>query len=154
MTGPTDRDSIVVARASAVRVRIPFRQPFRSAAGVFHERDAWIVRLRHRDGYEGFGEASLAPTDDARAADGLASAIGDAMDRIAGDGELAEWLALPPAGDDAAGDGGAEPTGSTGDRAERAVRAATAPVGSPDEAARWDAGAAPASGPCWRPRRN
>ncbi|MDH4141292.1 MAG: o-succinylbenzoate synthase [Chloroflexota bacterium] len=124
MTGPADRESIVVAKASAVRVRIPFRQPFRSAAGVFQQRDAWIVRLRDRDGYEGFGEASLAPADSARATDRLASAIGNAMDRIGSDGELAEWLAPPPALEDAASDGGEEPTGSTGDRAARAVRAA------------------------------
>ncbi len=62
-------------RASAVRVRVPFRRSFVTAAGTFHERDAWIVRLRDADGREGVGEASLDPAAGPESLDALAAAI-------------------------------------------------------------------------------
>ena len=61
--------------ASAVRVRIPFRRPFATAAGTWHERDAWILRLHATDGRVGVGEASLDPAADDAALDTLAAAV-------------------------------------------------------------------------------
>lgn len=61
--------------ATAVRVRIPFRRPFVTAAGTFHERDAWIVRLRDADGREGVGEASLDPAAGPTSLDALSAAV-------------------------------------------------------------------------------
>ena len=66
---------MTIVGASAVRVRIPFRGPFATAAGVWHERDAWILILHAADGRMGVGEASLDPAaDDAALAD-LAAAV-------------------------------------------------------------------------------
>ena len=65
----------MIVGASAVRVRIPFRRPFVTAAGTWHERDAWIVRLRASDGRVGVGEASLDPAADAARLDALAAAV-------------------------------------------------------------------------------
>ena len=61
--------------ASAVRVRIPFRRPFATATGTWHERDAWILRLHATDGRVGVGEASLDPAADDAALDTLAAAV-------------------------------------------------------------------------------
>jgi L-alanine-DL-glutamate epimerase-like enolase superfamily enzyme len=46
---------------SAVRVRIPLRQPFVTGTGTWHDHDAWLVRLCSADGRVGIGEASLGP---------------------------------------------------------------------------------------------
>jgi o-succinylbenzoate synthase len=64
-----------VTSATAVRVRIPFRRPFVTAAGTFRERDAWIVRLVDADGREGVGEASLDPAAGSESLDSLAAAV-------------------------------------------------------------------------------
>lgn len=61
--------------AGAVRVRIPFRRPFATAAGTWHEREAWILRLHATDGRVGVGEASLDPAADDAALDALAAAV-------------------------------------------------------------------------------
>jgi o-succinylbenzoate synthase len=82
-----------VTSASAVRVRIPFRRPFVTAAGTFRERDAWIVRLRDDDGREGIGEASLDPAAGPESLDALAVAIRAAV--LDADG----WDRRPPATD-------------------------------------------------------
>ena len=66
---------VTLAGASAIRVRIPFRQPFASAVGTWHERDAWIVRLVAADGRVGVGEASLDPASDPPSLAALALAI-------------------------------------------------------------------------------
>lgn len=66
---------MTIVGASAVRVRIPFRRPFATAAGTWRERDAWIISLHATDGRVGLGEASLDPVaDDAALAD-LAAAV-------------------------------------------------------------------------------
>ena len=66
---------MTIVGASAVRVRIPFRRPFATAAGTWHERDAWILRLHATDGRVGVGEASLDPAADDAALDTLAAAV-------------------------------------------------------------------------------
>ncbi len=45
----------------ALHIRVPFRQPFVTATGVFTLRSSWILRLRDIDGNEGFGEIALDP---------------------------------------------------------------------------------------------
>jgi L-alanine-DL-glutamate epimerase-like enolase superfamily enzyme len=45
------------------KVRIPFRRPFPTAAGMWLEREAWILGLEDRDGRIGYGEAVLEPRD-------------------------------------------------------------------------------------------
>lgn len=65
----------MIVGSSAVRVRIPFRRPFATAAGTWHERDAWILRLHAVDGRVGMGEASLDPAAGIRALDALAAAV-------------------------------------------------------------------------------
>ena len=64
-----------VVGTSAVRVRIPFRRPFVTAAGTWLERDGWIVRLHAADGRVGVGEASLDPAADNEALEALAAAV-------------------------------------------------------------------------------
>lgn len=64
-----------VVGTSAVRVRIPFRRPFVTAAGTWLERDGWIVRLHAADGRVGVGEASLDPAADSADLDALAAAV-------------------------------------------------------------------------------
>lgn len=61
--------------AGAVRVRVPFRAPFATAAGTWVARDAWILRIRDAEGREGIGEANLDPTADDAALDRLAAAV-------------------------------------------------------------------------------
>ena len=41
------------------RVRVPFRVPFRTAAGTWSERESWLLRLAAEDGRLGWGEAAL-----------------------------------------------------------------------------------------------
>ncbi len=65
----------MIVGSSAVRVRIPFVRPFATAAGTWHERDAWILRLHATDGRVGVGEASLDPAADDAALDTLAAAV-------------------------------------------------------------------------------
>jgi L-Ala-D/L-Glu epimerase len=45
--------------ARAHRVRVPFRVPFRTAAGTWSERESWLLRLAAEDGRVGWGEAAL-----------------------------------------------------------------------------------------------
>jgi L-Ala-D/L-Glu epimerase len=52
---------IVALRAD--KVRVPFRRPFATAAGMWLEREAWIIRLTNADGRTGAGEAVLEPAD-------------------------------------------------------------------------------------------
>ncbi len=68
--------------ASAVRVRVPFRHAFVTAAGTWEARDAWILRLRDGEGRTGFGEAALHPGADAAAHDALAAGMRDLVDAI------------------------------------------------------------------------
>ena len=84
--------------ASAVRVRIPFRRPFVTAAGTWHERDAWIVRLRASDGRVGAGEAGLDPAADVPTLDRLAVTVRDAIASLDRSDDLAGWLRPDEAG--------------------------------------------------------
>jgi len=57
-----------IASVRADKVRIPFRRPFPTAAGMWVEREAWILRLVDEDGRVGLGEAVLEPADGETAA--------------------------------------------------------------------------------------
>jgi len=46
----------------ADRVSIPFRRPFRTAAGMWLRRDAWLLRVVDDEGGAGLGEAVLEPS--------------------------------------------------------------------------------------------
>ena len=64
------------------RVRVPFRQPFRTARGDWEARESWIVRVQFEDGAERAGEVPVpfggmpeaAPSDAA-----LEAAVADAV---------------------------------------------------------------------------
>ena len=71
----TARGSRVIATRSATHVRVPFRAPFVTGVGKFHERDAWLLHLRAPDGIVGVGEASLDPAADRGSLDALAAAM-------------------------------------------------------------------------------
>lgn len=66
---------MTLVRVGAVRVRVPFRAPFATAAGTWVARDAWIVRVRDDDGREGIGEANLDPAADDAALERLAATV-------------------------------------------------------------------------------
>lgn len=77
MTAPA---RAVTWAVGAVRVRIPFRRPFTTAAGVFTGRDAWLVRLRDADGRSGVGEAALDPAAGVDRIDALAATVRTAVE--------------------------------------------------------------------------
>jgi L-alanine-DL-glutamate epimerase-like enolase superfamily enzyme len=77
--------AIVALRAE--RVRVPFRRPFATAAGMWLEREAWVLRLVDRDGRTGTGEAVLEPADGDVAESVLRLLIREAVD-LARDGRL------------------------------------------------------------------
>ncbi|MFP5342536.1 MAG: o-succinylbenzoate synthase [Candidatus Limnocylindria bacterium] len=81
---------------AAVRVRVPFRRPFATAAGTYHARETWIVRLRDGSGSVGHGEAGLAPGADGAALERLARSVRDATAHAWHDGDLRPWLAPSP----------------------------------------------------------
>ena len=69
---------MTVLRVSTVRVRVPFRAPFVTAARTWTARDAWLVRAVHDDGTIGWGEAILDDPAAAPALDRLAKALDEA----------------------------------------------------------------------------
>lgn len=91
----------------ADRVRIPFRAPFATAAGTWHARDAWILRIRDADGREGLGEANLDPGADERVLERLAAAVRRWLTTGDVEPEGAEGLAVAAAVDAALVDVGA-----------------------------------------------
>ena len=50
---------IAIRSLTADRLRIPFRRPFVTAAGMWLERELWLLRLTDGDGRVGVGEAVL-----------------------------------------------------------------------------------------------
>lgn len=72
---------IVSMRAD--RVSVPFRRPFPTGAGMWVERDAWLVRVIDDDGRTGFGEAVLEPADGETAATVLRLLIREAVESAA-----------------------------------------------------------------------
>lgn len=66
-------------RAEAYYVRVPFRQPFETADGVFASRNSWILRLRDFEGRDGFGEIALHPAAPSSEQDRLAAALREAL---------------------------------------------------------------------------
>lgn len=82
----------VVRALVADRIRVPFRRPFRTATGMWLERDAWLLRIVDENGRIGLGEVVLeSPTDDA------AESISTALIREAVEG--AAERRLPTMGD-------------------------------------------------------
>jgi o-succinylbenzoate synthase len=69
------------------KVRIPFRRPFPTAAGMWLEREAWIVGLVGEDGRTGYGEAVLEPRDGETASSVLDQLVREAS-VLAGEGRL------------------------------------------------------------------
>lgn len=59
-------NAVTLLRAD--KVRVPFRRPFATAAGMWLAREAWLVRLVDGDGRIGVGEAVLEPADGETAA--------------------------------------------------------------------------------------
>lgn len=78
---------IAIRGLVADRVRIPFRRPFPTAAGMWVERDAWILRLLDGDGRIGIGEAVVEPADGEVAETILAALVREAVEG-ASDGRL------------------------------------------------------------------
>ena len=107
---------IVAIRAD--RVAVPFRRPFATGAGMWLEREAWLLRVTDADGRKGIGEAVLEPEDGDTAATVLRLLIREAVQGAAS-GDL-------PTGDELEGHG----------RPGRALRAAI-------DAALADLGSAP-----------
>lgn len=60
-----------------VRVRVPFRAPFSSAASTWTARDSWLVRVTGDDGATGWGEAVLEDPAAAPALERLVARLGD-----------------------------------------------------------------------------
>jgi L-alanine-DL-glutamate epimerase-like enolase superfamily enzyme len=54
----------VSEQVRVVRVRVPFRKPFRTAAETFDARDSWLVQRMTEDGLTGWGEAVVETTQD------------------------------------------------------------------------------------------
>ncbi len=69
-----------IQRLVADRIRIPFRRPFPTAAGLWFDRDAWILRLVDAEGRVGLGEAVLEPADGEVADTVLTALIRDAAE--------------------------------------------------------------------------
>ncbi|MES2211245.1 MAG: mandelate racemase/muconate lactonizing enzyme family protein [Chloroflexota bacterium] len=76
-----------VASLRADKVRVPFRRPFATAAGMWLAREAWLVRLIDADGRIGVGEAVLEPADGETAAMMLDRLVREAV-TMAADGSL------------------------------------------------------------------
>ena len=60
-----------MARLEVVRVRVPFRAPFVTAARTWTARDAWLLRVTGDDGTSAWGEAVLDDSADAPALEHL-----------------------------------------------------------------------------------
>ena len=71
----------------AERVSVRFRRPFPTAAGMWLEREAWLLQLTDADGRTGIGEAVLEPADGEVAASVLHALIREAAG-LARDGRL------------------------------------------------------------------
>jgi L-alanine-DL-glutamate epimerase-like enolase superfamily enzyme len=63
-----------------IRVRVPFRAPFQSAARTWTARDSWLVKVTGDDGTTGWGEAVLEDPAAAPAMERLVARVRDAAD--------------------------------------------------------------------------
>ena len=52
---------MIITRVRVVRFRVPFREPYVTAAGRATDREGFIVQLGTENGLSGVGEASLLP---------------------------------------------------------------------------------------------
>ena len=77
----------------ADRVSIPFRRPFRTAAGMWLRRDAWLLRVVDDEGRVGLGEAVLEPSGGDLGERILAQLVREAADGAA-DGGLPTMIEL------------------------------------------------------------
>lgn len=80
--------TVAVVAAEAVRVRVPFRRPIRTAAGEWTHRESWIVRLFDGLGSSGVGEATLDFGAGERAGAELARLARDAVENLRQGGHL------------------------------------------------------------------
>jgi L-alanine-DL-glutamate epimerase-like enolase superfamily enzyme len=67
----------MAAGATVRRVVVPFREPFRTAAGRWTVRASWLLRLEDARGRAGWGEAVLEDPADAPVLDGLFDVLVD-----------------------------------------------------------------------------
>lgn len=51
-----------IADAVLTPYRLPFATPWKSAAGLWHERQGWLIRITDRSGRCGYGDAAPLPT--------------------------------------------------------------------------------------------
>src|SRR5206468_554349 len=56
--GPSQRRSAPVVRRRLLRLKIPFRQPYVTSAGVANARELVVLRLEDESGVAGFGEVA------------------------------------------------------------------------------------------------
>ena len=75
-----------IASIHTDKVSVPFLRPFATSAGMWFEREAWIVRLVDADGRVGLGEAVLEPADGQ-----TASAVLDHLMEDLTAAELLDW---------------------------------------------------------------
>jgi len=99
VSGEETASAFAVVAAEAIRVRVPFRRPIRTAAGEWTHRESWILRLFDAAGGVGVGEAAL----DFDAAEGaveaeLARLIGELVERLCAGGRLPRGDELQAAG--------------------------------------------------------
>jgi L-alanine-DL-glutamate epimerase-like enolase superfamily enzyme len=87
-----------VVAAEAVRVRVPFRRPIRTAAGIWTHRESWIVRVWDAAGAVGLGEAALDYDAATGVAAELAGLVGRTIEGIRGGGRLPSAAELEAAG--------------------------------------------------------
>ena len=84
--------------AEAIRVRVPFLRPIRTAAGIWTHRESWIVRLFGAEGQVGVGEAALDFGVDADVAAELAGSIRRTVEGVRRGGGLPSAAELEAAG--------------------------------------------------------
>ena len=93
---------VVIVATEAVRVRVPFRRPIRTAAGEWTYRESWILRLWDADGAVGLGEAALDFGGEAATVEAeLARLVRDLVEHLQAVGRLqggGEWAPAGVAG--------------------------------------------------------
>lgn len=90
--------SSTVVAAEAIRVRVPFWRPIRTAAGNWTHRKSWILRLWDADGAVGLGEAALDFDARKAASAELARLVRDVVERLQSVGRLPGGKELGAAG--------------------------------------------------------
>jgi o-succinylbenzoate synthase len=92
--------SRIPAGIDAILVRIPFRRPMATSAGIWSQRESWIVRLCDANGMVGLGEAALdfgAEEAEAAAAE-LARLVRETVEGVRAGGRLPAGAELEASG--------------------------------------------------------